>query len=259
MCKNILCIDTETTGIDIAEDYVIQLAYIIIDSHFKELVKKSFYILPDDPNFKIRAEAFEKHGITKEYLVNKGYKFADIADEVKADFDKADTILSYNGIKFDTAFIEKLFGGVSYDFTRFTYIDSYLIECANHPHTLEAVYERFTGAKPDNAHDAFDDVKSTITVFRNQLLAKEKLEGSCFHGYDIYPGGKFERRADGDWYITFGKHQGESIQSLMSSDPEYIKWLGDKVVLNRQQFVNRVLRPTAEKYYKSELKETDNK
>ena len=172
--KNLVCFDVETTGLSQKEDFIIQLSMVKLDEHLQEIDSRNWYIKPVH-NYEMKPTSIEKHGITKEVLESKfkGYCLKLLF------FDNCD-ILTYNGNSFDMGFLYKdlKLVGIDFDFSDRTFYDAFVLYKQLYPSTLEAVYKRYTGKELDNAHNALNDVRATIEVFKylKQDAQKEGIE-----------------------------------------------------------------------------------
>ena len=176
--KNLVCIDIETTGLDKKNNHIIQLSAVKINSEtFEEIDSFKSYIKPLK-DFTIEDGAFEKHGLSKVFILEQGKTIKEIGQDF-IDFIEDCDILSYNGMSFDIAFIDKDFSeaGISIDWSKHKSIDVYSIECTLNSRRLEDVYKKYTGNDLINAHDALSDVRATIEVYKHQknILAKAYL------------------------------------------------------------------------------------
>ena len=168
MSKNIVAFDVETTGLSFTTDYIIQIAAVKFDTEFN-IIDSMKYMVKPIKDFEIAEGAQEKHGITKEFVLENGTDLKIVAEEFLKFIDGCD-MLSYNGKSFDVRMISKDFAsvGLPFDINRVFY-DSLLLESKLQPRTLEAVYKRYTGNDLIDAHDALADVLATIEVFKHQV------------------------------------------------------------------------------------------
>ena len=94
-------LDTETTGLSSVSDKIIEIACIEIDDHIP--TGKKFHVFLN-PEMEISQGAYDTHGISKEFLVDKP-KFKDIADDF-INFIEGKKIVIHNA-DFDLAFLNK--------------------------------------------------------------------------------------------------------------------------------------------------------
>jgi DNA polymerase-3 subunit epsilon len=225
MTNHIIAFDLETTGIDVKKDSIIQMALIKFNSDsFEEIERMSFYILPEC-DFIITDEAFSKHGISAEKLLEEGVKLRDIWDKCKEFIGDCD-MLSYNGNHFDVPMLYNnlLRYGLSFDFENRTFYDSIVIERKKYSMKLSETYKRYTGEELENAHDAFFDTQALIEVFKHQLKDNPELvEDKNFNLPSLEDFLKFNE--DGELIFTFGKYRNKKTNDICMSDPGYIKWI----------------------------------
>ena len=235
----LVCFDTETTGLDVQKDHIIQLSLVKVNTDdWQVLGQKDWYILPE-AEFTIPAEAEAVHHISKSFLQEHGVSLRSVYDELIAYTDGCD-ILSYNGNGYDAPILHYNLAriGKSFDFDHRTWYDALLLERIHTAgqvdgngeklqNNLTAAYTRYYGHPFEGAHNSLDDVLATIEVFKAQIAA---------HGWewaqrDEFGFISFDRwlvRKGGYFYLNQGAHKGESIESMMGIDRSYLEWMVDK-------------------------------
>jgi DNA polymerase-3 subunit epsilon len=108
-------------------------------------------------------------------------------------------------------------------------LDPYRLEQVLRPRTLSALYERYTGAPLDDAHDALRDVEAAGRVLQHQL-ADHDIEGTPAELADRIRGDYLDdqRRLknDGDSVVVcFGKHDGKTLRELQTQHADYFDWM----------------------------------
>lgn len=168
--EKILCIDTETTGLDPRKDEIIQLS--MIDGHGKSI----FESLICPPTRKRWPNAQEINGITPKMVKGKP-ELEEVADQVQEAINAADLIVGYN-LPFDISMME----AEGFDFSDKEQYD--LME------DYAQVFGRWSSAKDDYlwtklttaakhygikfaAHDAGEDARATIKLFYAMLSDPE--------------------------------------------------------------------------------------
>lgn len=226
--KNIVAFDVETTGTDSSKDVIIQLAAVKFDKDFNRLDSYCCYVKPME-DFEIAPGALEKHGLTKEFILENGIS----SNEVMGVFDafcKDCDLLSYNGNTFDIKFIVKEMKatGIEFSLDRVFY-DSMKLETMLHPRRLEVIYKNYTGQDLDDAHNALADVNATIEVFRHQLnkfseqdITLDEIMG--FEESQIFDVDGMFKKEDDKIIFTKGKYRGVEFMEVAKGDPGYIKW-----------------------------------
>ena len=226
--KNIVAFDVETTGTDSSKDVIIQLAAVKFDKDFNRLDSYCCYVKPME-DFEIAPGALEKHGLTKEFILDNGMPSNDVMEVFNA-FCKDCDLLSYNGNTFDIKFIVKEMkaAGIEFSLDRVFY-DSMKLETMLHPRRLEVIYKNYTGKDLDDAHNALADVNATIEVFRHQLnkFSEQDVTLDEIMGFEeslIFDvDGMFKKEED-KIIFTKGKYRGVEFMEVAKGDLGYIKW-----------------------------------
>ena len=237
---HLVCFDTETTGLDVQKEHIIQLSLVKVDTEDWQVIdQRDWYILPEVP-FTIPAEAEAVHHISKQFLQENGVSLRSIYDEFIAFTDGCD-MLSYNGNGYDAPILYYNLkrNGLTFDFDNRTWYDALVLERIHtegrvDPETgekvhnnLTAAYTRYYGHPFEGAHNALDDVMATIEVFKAQVRN---------HGWDWAQRDEFGfisydrwliRRGD-YYYLNQGGHKGDSIESMLLIDRSYLEWIVDK-------------------------------
>jgi len=209
--------DTETTGVSIAKDRIVELCAIkVYPDKTQDMFLQRF-----NPGIPIPPEATAIHGITDEMVANEP-RFAAKVDEIVYFFSRCD-LAGYNLIRFDVPLLveELLRNGVTkipFDGARF--IDCLAIWRKMEPRTLSDAVKYYTGESHEEAHAAQGDVEATMKVLAGQLSKYPDLlpdpdmlhdlvqEGNIVIDY----AGKFARDADGDIIFTFSNNIGKKVK-----------------------------------------------
>ena len=235
----LVCFDTETTGLDVQKEHIIQLSLVKFDTDtWQVLDQRDWYILPEG-KFTIPAEAEAVHHISKDFLLEHGVSLRSVYDELVA-FTNGCDMLSYNGNGYDAPILyynlKRL--GLSFDFANRTWYDALLLERIHTAgmvdengeklhNNLTSAYTRYYGHPFEGAHNSLDDVMATIEVFKAQVQnhgwAWAQRDEFGFISYDrwLYRKGDY-------YYLSQGGHKGESIESMMRIDRSYLEWIIDK-------------------------------
>lgn len=222
-----VCFDLETTGLDKQKDQIIQFAGIKFDPQtFKIIDSLNLIIQPVVP-YQISLQAWAKHGVTPDKLRDKPH-LKDVAQQI-IDFIGDDDILTYNGNSFDIDLLERELNkyGFSIDWMSRKMYDSCLEERRRNSNTLGDTYKRYKGKSMEDAgltaHDAFSDVKATITIFAGQNKVAH-VEPEKVYGLD-------NAIKDMDFVnltnvpcFAFGKYKGVPLEWIKKNDPGYLTW-----------------------------------
>jgi DNA polymerase III epsilon subunit-like protein len=235
----LVCFDTETTGLDVQKEHIIQLSLVKFDTdNWQVLDQRDWYILPEG-EFNIPAEAEAVHHISKQFLLENGVSLRSVYDELIAFTDGCD-MLSYNGNGYDAPILyynlKRL--GLSFAFEGRTWYDALLLERIHTAgmvdengeklhNNLTSAYTRYYGHPFEGAHNSLDDVMATIEVFKAQIVAHgwswAQRDEFGFICYD-----RWLTKKGGYYYLTQGGHKGESIESMLRIDRSYLEWIVDK-------------------------------
>ena len=236
----LICFDTETTGLDVQKEHIIQLSLVKFDTNtWETLDQRDWYILPEG-EFTIPAEAEAVHHISKDFLLEHGVSLRSIYDDFIAFTDGCD-FLSYNGTGYDAPILHYNLArlGLSFRFEGRTWYDALLLERIHTAgqtdpvtgeklhNNLTSAYTRYYGHPFEGAHNSLDDVMATIEVFKAQVAAhgwewaeRDEFSFICFDRWLTKKGNYY--------YLTQGAHKGESIESMLRIDRSYLEWIVDK-------------------------------
>lgn len=229
MSKNIVAFDVETTGLDTLNDFVIQLAGVKFNSEDFEIIEEfNAYVLPN-VDFEISEGAFEKHQISKEFLERNGRSMQEVGSKF-LEFIEGCDMLSYNGNSFDIKMLSKdlRLNGMEISLDRVWY-DSLSLEKILMPRKLENVYERYTGMKLENGHNALFDVRATIEIFTHQLAAFQQQDITLdqimeFDESKIFCVDGMIKKDGDNILFAKGKYKDVEFMEVAKQDVGYIKW-----------------------------------
>ena len=226
--RNIVAFDVETTGTDSSKDVIIQLAAVKFDKDFNRLDSYCCYVKPME-DFEIAPGAFEKHGLTKEFILENGIPSNEVMEAFNRFCEDCD-MLSYNGNNFDIKFIDKEMRSVGIEFSLDrVFYDSMRLETMLNPRRLEIIYKNYTGRDLDDAHNALADVNATIEVFKHQLnkfdeqdITLDEIMG--FEESKIFDISGMIKKEDDKIFFAKGKYRDIEFMEVTRKDPGYIKW-----------------------------------
>ena len=228
----LVCFDTETTGLDVQKEHIIQLSLVKFDTDsWQVLDQRDWYILPEG-DFEIPAEAEAVHHISKDFLLEHGVSLRSVYEDFMA-FTKGCNMLSYNGNGYDAPLLH-------YNLKRLGRIHTEGKTDENGErlrNNLTAAYTRYYGHPFEGAHNSLDDVMATIEVFKAQVKEhgwewanREEFGFICFDRWLVKKGGYY--------FLTQGAHKNESIESMMRIDRSYLEWICDKCAWTDDQTRN---------------------
>ncbi len=235
--------DLETTGIDISNDRIVEIALLKIFPTGKEEV----FFKRINPEIPIPKEASEIHGIYDKDIENAP-RFKDLAKEV-VKFIEGSDLAGYNSNKFDIPLLaeELLRVGIDYDLRRANFIDVQNIFHKMEKRTLSAAYKFYCNQDLTDAHSALADTRATYEVLKAQLdmyqnipyddgkgnktfeVVNEVPALSKFsaHNNNVDFAGHVIYNDKGVPVINFGKHKGRPVTEVFETDPGYYGWILD--------------------------------
>lgn len=224
----IIFFDVETTGLDITEHQIIELAALKI---YPDGKTERYYSL-FKPTTKISDEAKEVHGLDEEKLKNE-LTFKEKSQEI-FDFFKGCDLGGYNVLRFDIPMLIEEFyrSGLHYNPITRNVCDVFKILNEKEPRNLSVMYKYYTGKDLENAHSAEADINATYEIFLQQI-EKYSLPNSIedIHkeitiirkdGFKQADFGGFFLHKDNNFYYGAGKHKGEIINK---NNISYIDWI----------------------------------
>lgn len=170
-----LCVDTETTGVDVFNDRIVQLFIATADKHGNLIDTWEWFIRPDIP---VPEEAAEVHGFTDEWLKEAGADpEASLAVIVNIFRAHTDLIWVAFNMNFDLSILDAEFKryGITHNFAeaaanQIVLFDPMVVDRAKDKYrkgkrTLEALAGHYgVPFDPDEAHSAVYDVEATAKV-----------------------------------------------------------------------------------------------
>ena len=226
--RPLIFFDLETTGIDVEQDRIIEIAWVKIETDGTELTREWRL----NPGIPISAEATAVHGITNEEVADCE-TFKDIATIVSLEFAGCD-LCGHNIKRFDVPMLMHEFSRVPLPRPAIgELVDTYTIFRAFFNHSLESAYRFYTGGEELDAHKAMNDVVGCAVVFEEMVLRHDlERDPAVLASKPIDPSwldmdGKL-KWVNGEATLTFGKHAGKSLQYLVEADRSYLVWVSKK-------------------------------
>lgn len=224
--------DLETTGINVTQDRIVEIAIVKIDPDGSE----TEYYKRVNPTIPIPKESTEIHHISDADVADAP-TFAQLADELAAFIGDAD-LAGYNSNKFDIPVLAEEFLRCNhpFDIRARKFVDVQNIFHKMEQRTLAAAYQFYCQQPMENAHNALYDTRVTLDVFRAQLQRYEELsknvEGLAefsrqgnveWHDF----AGRLAKTPEGKIIYNFGKHKGKTVEEIFDSEPGYYGWMLD--------------------------------
>ena len=224
----IIFFDLETTGINIAADRIVEIAYLKVDLNGNETTK-SIRVNPEMP---IPENVTAIHGISNED-VKDAPTFNEIARSIAKDFEGCD-LGGYNSVRFDIPLLAEEFlrAGVDIDMKRRKFVDVQVIFMKMEPRTLTAAYKFFAGKELTDAHSAEADTLATYEVLQAQLDRYDNLENDIgklaefsAHNRNVDFAGRIVYNDEDVEVFNFGKYKGKPVLEILEKDPGYYGWM----------------------------------
>jgi len=232
--------DLETTGTNISQDRIIEIAVIKMMPN-GEVLRKSNVV---NPTISIPTESTAIHGISNEDVKDKP-TFKEVAKEYAKFFEGAD-LAGFNVLKFDVPMLveEFLRVDVEFDYHRKKIIDAQRIFHLMEKRTLSAAYQFYCQKDLKNSHTAEADTEATLEVLIAQVAKYENQDvtdglgkkiGTILNDMDalgklssselVDLAGRMMKNAKGDVVFNFGKHKNKGVLTVFKEEPAYYDWM----------------------------------
>jgi DNA polymerase III subunit epsilon len=227
--RPIIFFDLETTGINVASDRIVEIAYVKI---FPDGTTESKHYLVN-PTVAIDPKSIAIHGIT-DVDVKDAPTFAQLAKSLAKDFEGCD-LAGYNSNKFDIPLLAEEFlrADVDFDMKKRKFVDVQVIFHKMEQRTLSAAYKFYCNRDLENAHSAEADAFATMEILKSQLdLYKndlsndvEKLSEFSAQTKSVDLVGRIIYDEKNVEVFNFGKHKGVSVEEVFEKEPSYYAWM----------------------------------
>ena len=226
--KPICFFDLETTGINIANDRIVEISILKV---FPNGNKES-HTWRVNPEMKIPAVTTAIHGITDEMVANEP-TFKELSHSVY-ELIKDSDLGGYNSNRFDIPLLaeELLRADIDFDLKKNQAVDIQTIFHKKEKRTLEAAYQFYCDKDLTNAHSAEADTMATYEVLKAQLDKYEDLEKdmnflSKYSSHKNFAdfAGFIGFDKNGKEIFSFGKHKGILVEDVLEKEPGYFGWI----------------------------------
>ncbi len=232
--------DLETTGTNITQDRIIEIAIIKVLPG-GEMQRKTNLVNPTIP---IPAESTVIHGISDDDVKDKP-TFKDLAKEY-AKFLEGCDLSGFNVLRFDVPVLveEFLRVGVDFDYSRKKIIDSQKIFHLMEKRNLTAAYQFYCQKEMKNSHTAEADTEACMEVlfaqverYQNQtvedslgkpvgIIKNDMEELNKLTASEIIDlAGRMIRNGKGEPIFNFGKHRNKNVLIVLKEEPSYYEWM----------------------------------
>lgn len=240
--RDLVFFDIESTGADVTQDRIMQIAFIKYPKDGGEPIEKNILM---NPQYPIKQEAFNVHGISIDMVRNKP-TFGHFAEEINHFLEGAD-LAGYNSKKFDIPMLIEEFARVGIEFSveGRRLIDGLQIFYKMEPRTLKAALKFYCNQSLEDAHDALADTRATAAVLWGQIqrydgvdyLDKDdnidkspiKNDIQAIHNFiddssHVDFTGRFARNSEGIIVFNFGTNKGQEAYK----NPDTLRWMVNK-------------------------------
>ena len=226
--RPIIFFDLETTGVDTANDRIVEISMVKVGVDGSKVVKTRRI----NPEMHIPEVATAVHGITDEDVKDEP-TFRQIAKSLAAFIEGCD-FGGFNSNRFDLPMLVEEFmrAGVEVDFSRRKFVDVQTIFHRKEQRTLVAAYKFYCDKDLENAHSAEADTMATYEVLEAQIerygdigSTVEELAEFSSNGPMVDFAGRLSLNDKGEEIFTFGKYKGRKVEDVFKSDPSYYAWI----------------------------------
>ncbi len=239
--KTPLCFfDLETTGTNITQDRIIEIAVIKVMPN-GEVLRKAELINPTIP-IPVASSMF--HGIKDEDVKDKP-TFKEVAKEYARFFEGAD-LAGFNILKFDIPVLveEFLRVGIEFDYSRKKIIDAQRIFHLMEKRTLSAAYKFYLHKELTDSHTAEADTQATLEVLVAQIARYDgqpvidglgNTLGEIKNDMEVLAqltasdmvdlAGRMIKNEKGEEVFNFGKHKNKKVLDVFKAEPSYYDWM----------------------------------
>lgn len=222
--------DLEATGTDPQEARIIQIGMQrFVPSPSGAALDDTVDVLVD-PGRKVPPAVTELTGLSAE-AIRAASPFRSHVGHIAQLIEDAD-LAGYNAIAYDLPLLKAEFertGRALPGPDDRVVLDPYRLEQVLRPRTLSALYQRYTGAPLDDAHDALRDVEAAGRVLQHQLDDHD-IDGTPAELADRIRGDYLDDqrrlKKDGESVVVcFGKHDGKTLRELQTQHSDYFDWM----------------------------------
>ncbi|MGB1318278.1 MAG: exonuclease domain-containing protein, partial [Flavobacteriales bacterium] len=222
--------DLETTGVNVAQDRIVEISIIKLNPDGTEEV----LTLLVNPGMPIPKQSSDIHGITDEKVAGEP-PFKELANQIK-DFIGNSDLSGFNCLKFDVPLLmeEFLRNDIDFSMKNRKVVDVQNIFHKLEQRTLVAAYKFYCNGDLTNAHSAEADTRATMEVLLAQVEKYDELnsEVEFLHdfskrGNSIDFAGQIVENENGEAVFNFGKNKGKTVVEVLKTNPGYYSWMMD--------------------------------
>ena len=230
LTRPLVFFDLETTGLDVRNDRIVELALITLPPQGDVLERVRRY----NPGLPIPTEATAVHGITDADVADE-HTFCRTAKSLNDELLGGCDLCGFNIRRFDLHMLVAEFKRCD---IRFTLDGRRVLDMQNifhreEPRDLSAAARFYLGREHEEAHTALGDIRTTTAVLGAQLERYPHIpqDLDALHAYceEFAP---FRTEVD-RWFgpaeegrvFRRGKHKGEPLAKVATETPGYLRWM----------------------------------
>ncbi|HET9949176.1 MAG TPA: exonuclease domain-containing protein, partial [Longimicrobiales bacterium] len=221
--------DLETTGLDLKNDRIIELAFIKVTPLGDVLERERRF----NPGIPIPPEATAVHGIRDEDVAHE-LPFCRTAKSLAQILEDCD-LAGFNIRRFDLSMLVQEFKrcGVEFSLEGRRVLDVQTIFHREEPRDLSAAARFYLGREHEDAHNALADIRTSAAVLGAQLQRYPHLPRDL-GGLHTYCEEYAPLRSELDrWFgageegLVFrrGRHRGQRLAEVAREAPDYLRWM----------------------------------
>ena len=230
LSRPLAVLDIQSTGLDPETARIVKLSVLRIDPDGTEHVKSVIV----DPGVQIPPGATQVHGISDIDVMDKpvfrAYARA-LADHLEG-CDLAGFGIERFGLPLLLAEFER--NDVDFVVEGRAVIDAMTVFHRLEPRNLRSAFTRFVGGDITHSEDEAQGARNVYAILLGELRSSPQVPdkpveiAAWARGIGesaIDPDGKFVWSDEGDALLNFGRHRGERLAEVVSSDPNYLYWM----------------------------------
>lgn len=220
--------DLETTGVNVTSDRIVEICVHKVHPDGKE----ETHTWRVNPTVPIPLGASQVHGVYDQDVQDEP-TFKELAPTVHALIADSD-LAGFNSNKFDIPLLAEEFlrAGIDFEMGKRRAVDVQNIFHRMEQRTLSAAYKFYCNESLENAHSAEADVLATYEVLKAQITKYDELENDMNFLADFSNRQKVADFAgfiafndEGREIFTFGKYRGQTVKSVLETNPGYFSWI----------------------------------
>lgn len=236
----LIVFDLETTGTNIAQDRIVEIALIKMmpDGTTDTKCRKI------NPTIPIPLESSLIHGIYDDDVKDEA-TFKQVARSLAQWMEGCD-LAGFNILKFDVPMLveEFLRANVDFDVDQRKIVDAQKIYHMMEKRNLSAAYKFYCDKDLNNAHSAEADTQATMEVLVAQVARYEGEKVTDMLGHEIGViandmevlhqltntsmvdlAGRMVMNEKGEEVFNFGKHKGRKVTEVLQTEPSFYDWM----------------------------------